>query len=208
MTNTGPPAGWYADPEHDSGTRWWDGSAWTDHRQIAGGQATPPAPPFPVEADGVAQTPVQGTGGLGQVPSDGTVLSQPENGIPWYRKNKLLIIGPIVLVAIIIIVAVAASSGGSGSNQSRAMESSILTNGQSQMQASASSAAPGATVVVNDARCIQTAGTQEYTCIVHYTVDYPSAGQQQRYLLNVAGTCDSNGNCQWHATGPGSPVGG
>lgn len=27
-----PPAGWYDDPE-GAGQRWWDGSAWTEHRQ-------------------------------------------------------------------------------------------------------------------------------------------------------------------------------
>jgi hypothetical protein len=29
---TAPPAGWYDDPHGDSGKRWWDGSAWTEHR--------------------------------------------------------------------------------------------------------------------------------------------------------------------------------
>ena len=30
---SGPPAGWYVDPESGEGQRWWDGSAWSEHRQ-------------------------------------------------------------------------------------------------------------------------------------------------------------------------------
>lgn len=30
---TAPPAGWYADPHGVGSTRWWDGTAWTDHVQ-------------------------------------------------------------------------------------------------------------------------------------------------------------------------------
>ena len=37
-----PPAGWYADPEDPSQQRYWDGSAWTDHR-VPGRPATDPA---------------------------------------------------------------------------------------------------------------------------------------------------------------------
>ncbi|WGX94525.1 DUF2510 domain-containing protein [Nocardioides sp. L-11A] len=30
--SAGPPPGWYDDPDGDAGKRWWDGSAWTEHR--------------------------------------------------------------------------------------------------------------------------------------------------------------------------------
>jgi hypothetical protein len=36
--NSGVPAGWYPDPAHGIGMRWWDGVAWTEH-------VSPPPPP-------------------------------------------------------------------------------------------------------------------------------------------------------------------
>jgi len=41
-----PPAGWYPDPEGGSGTRYWDGSAWTSHVSPAP-TTPPPAPGYP-----------------------------------------------------------------------------------------------------------------------------------------------------------------
>ncbi|MBC2866730.1 DUF2510 domain-containing protein [Streptomyces mexicanus] len=40
-----PPPGWYPDPSAPHLVRWWDGTAWTDHRRPA---ETPPEPPQPV----------------------------------------------------------------------------------------------------------------------------------------------------------------
>ena len=43
MTTT-PPGGWYQDPSGPPGLqRWWDGTTWTDHTQVA--MAPPPVPP-------------------------------------------------------------------------------------------------------------------------------------------------------------------
>ena len=40
-----PPPGWYADPAHQHGSRWWDGSRWTDHvRDLLPNDDPPPAP--------------------------------------------------------------------------------------------------------------------------------------------------------------------
>lgn len=38
-------AGWYVDPEHAGGLRYWDGASWTEHRAVA--QAAPAAPAAP-----------------------------------------------------------------------------------------------------------------------------------------------------------------
>jgi uncharacterized RDD family membrane protein YckC len=43
MTTT-PPGGWYSDPSGPPGLqRWWNGTAWTEHTQVA--MAPPPLPP-------------------------------------------------------------------------------------------------------------------------------------------------------------------
>jgi uncharacterized protein YxjI len=33
MSNSAPPAGWYADPSGQHALRWWDGNTWTEHTQ-------------------------------------------------------------------------------------------------------------------------------------------------------------------------------
>ncbi|MBC7267389.1 MAG: DUF2510 domain-containing protein [Streptomyces sp.] len=40
-----PPPGWYTDPSAPHLERWWDGTAWTDHRRAPGQQAATAAPP-------------------------------------------------------------------------------------------------------------------------------------------------------------------
>lgn len=36
-----PSAGWYADPERPGAGRYWDGTAWTEHRHVPGAQQAP-----------------------------------------------------------------------------------------------------------------------------------------------------------------------
>ncbi|MDG9693713.1 DUF2510 domain-containing protein [Streptomyces mutabilis] len=63
-----PPPGWYPDPSAPHQERWWDGSAWTEHRRVPGaaGYAAPQAPPpspLPPYAGGPGQRrPAGGTG--------------------------------------------------------------------------------------------------------------------------------------------------
>ncbi|CAL9614600.1 DUF2510 domain-containing protein [Streptomyces sp. Tu 3180] len=48
-----PPPGWYRDPHAPHLERWWDGTAWTEHRR-APGPAAGPVPPSPGGAGGRA----------------------------------------------------------------------------------------------------------------------------------------------------------
>ncbi|MFF2509979.1 DUF2510 domain-containing protein [Streptomyces sp. NPDC058086] len=43
-----PPPGWYRDPSYPLVERWWDGTAWTDHRRGPEAPQVPLAPPQPV----------------------------------------------------------------------------------------------------------------------------------------------------------------
>jgi hypothetical protein len=102
----------------------------------------------------------------------------------------------------------AVGCGSDNSDYSSTIQQNIMTAGQSQIQTNAAAELPGATIKLNDAKCVQTAGTQEYTCLAHYTVNDSAAGlSNQKYLLNITGTCDTSGTCQWHASGAGTPVG-
>ncbi|MFJ8718887.1 DUF2510 domain-containing protein [Streptomyces violaceus] len=40
-----PPPGWYPDPHGPHQERWWDGTAWTEHRRAPGATAGPVPPP-------------------------------------------------------------------------------------------------------------------------------------------------------------------
>ncbi len=58
-----PPPGWYADPAGLHGSRWWDGTTWTDHvRAEAPSDDPPPAPGAPEAAAGAAALPLSMSG--------------------------------------------------------------------------------------------------------------------------------------------------
>lgn len=88
MTNT--PAGWYPDSERPGQQRYWDGTAWTEHR-------APGAPSAP--------TPVGG-GGINGAPDDR----------PWFKKKRFII--PIVLVVLMVIGGIAGESESPSSTDS------------------------------------------------------------------------------------------
>lgn len=76
--------GWYDDPENASGQRYWDGQAWTPHRQQkpVAQQAAPPPPAPPQQA--AWQTP-----------------GYPPAGPPQRSSNPAVIIGVIVGVIVL-----------------------------------------------------------------------------------------------------------
>ncbi|MFF9625982.1 DUF2510 domain-containing protein [Streptomyces griseosporeus] len=59
-----PPPGWYRDPSAPHLERWWDGTAWTDHRR-APEAPVPPAPFAPYQAAGQPTAPTAPTAARG-----------------------------------------------------------------------------------------------------------------------------------------------
>jgi len=109
-------------------------------------------------------------------------------------------------VGLILSVFVLAACGGSNNpDRSSAIGQDIMTNGSQQMQAYISSVSPGSSISMDDANCVQTAGTEQYSCIAHYAVT-DSSGNTLRYEVNIDATCDSSGTCAWHTDGGGNLV--
>ena len=125
---------------------------------------------------------------------------------PWYRKKRYGLVAVIVAVAVIIGVANASKSTG---NESAALSASIMTTAPAQLEKTLQVVDPGSTAQISvlDASCIQTAGTQQYTCVAHFSAADPTTGETLKLMVQIAGTCDSQANCQWHATGPGQQIG-
>ena len=73
-------AGWYPDPENPNSQRWWDGSAWTEHTQVAESQA--------------GQPPVT-DGHLG--------AGQPKLASPWLRLAARIIDGLLTGVVVMVV---------------------------------------------------------------------------------------------------------
>jgi hypothetical protein len=55
VTTPPTPAGWYPDPDGSGGQRYWDGSAWTEHRAPATPEPAAPAAPAEPEVPGSEQ---------------------------------------------------------------------------------------------------------------------------------------------------------
>lgn len=78
------PAGWFPDPDQPGQARWWDGNAWTEHRQPAPPQAAPR----------LQHTPL---------------LQPARQGKPWWRATWA-----VSMAAFIVGLVIAAAASGSG----------------------------------------------------------------------------------------------
>jgi hypothetical protein len=180
-----PPAGWYPDPQNAQQQRYWDGSTWTGHTAASAAAVAPTgsAPlggaPLPIGAP----TWQAGAGGMaGAAPK------------AWYKRTWVLVVGAIVVILVVLGVIGSLVS----TDHSNAMEKAIKADGQTQLQAEVSKDLPGATVDVSKVDCVKTGGTQEYSCLVNFSVT--SNGTTQNFFQHVAGECDNDSKCLWHTT--------
>jgi len=79
-----PEAGWY--PDGQGATRWWDGTAWTEHVQPAEGVAPSAAEqvaaPAPAPVPTGAGTPDRGAGMVDRLRAEATAGAQPRDAHP------------------------------------------------------------------------------------------------------------------------------
>lgn len=92
MSNVNAPASWYADPDGNGGQRYWDGTAWTEHR-------APPPPPPPPPQSAQFYPPYAA---WGPPPWKGAQLGRPANG-PGSLADPGVRLGARLLDALILI---------------------------------------------------------------------------------------------------------
>jgi hypothetical protein len=96
-----PIAGWYPDPENPAAERWWDGTAWSDHRRAS--TVTPVAPPAPAApvAPAVPQY------GVAAPPPTAPAYPAPGYGAPAYvpaaPSNSLAVLGLILALGGLVV---------------------------------------------------------------------------------------------------------
>jgi hypothetical protein len=109
-------------------------------------------------------------------------------------------------VWLLVVIAMAGCGGGAGSSDySKAISHDILIEGTQRVQHVTNSVGGSGRAIINGARCIRTAGTQTYSCIVHYT--YENSEGTYRYEVPVSAVCERGGICRWHVNGSVTLVG-
>lgn len=103
-----PPPGWYRDPKHPHLERWWDGTAWTEHRR----EPALPGPPVP-QGPPAPQGPPMPPGP--PVPPGPTVPGRPPGGEASGRAKVIaLTTAGVVLLAAILTGALVLRDDGEG----------------------------------------------------------------------------------------------
>jgi hypothetical protein len=116
--------------------------------------------------------------------------------------RKGLLGGSLLLL---VVVAIAACGGGAGNHDySSAIVRSIQANGTRHIQRATNGLGRSGKATIDRARCVQMAGTERYSCIVHYS--YQNSEGTYQYEVNVSAICDGGGKCQWHLDGDGTLI--
>jgi hypothetical protein len=91
-----------------------------------------------------------------------------------------------------------------GHDYANALARSIRVNGAQRIERTTAGPGHAARATVDEARCVQRAHTQHYSCQVKYT--YHNSEGTYEYELRVSATCEPGGRCRWHAEGGGALV--
>ena len=107
--NEKAPAGWY--PSGDDGDlRWWDGTAWTEHRQPAPSTSAPPPEPEPVATQPPAAKPDE--------PDVGQPKKEPATLGEQWQENRAGCIAMIVIALVLFLVVGSCLAGGGDDTKS------------------------------------------------------------------------------------------
>jgi hypothetical protein len=194
-----PPAGWYADPSVPSTERWWDGTAWTEHRRPAapaGGQG----PAQPAGGFGPAQPQPPG---FGPVQPGGFGPPQPGYVIPGPRRGRAVALTAAAVVAVAAVVtSVVLASGGDDSDAgpSPTTHPPTVTTSAPTATDSPSSQATSAPIVDDDIDGLSFPVTKGWEK-AQYSVD-------DSVLLSTPGTydCPGEGSLCLHGVVASAPV--
>jgi hypothetical protein len=193
----GTPAGWYDDPEQPGQQRYWDGSAWTEHRAPGAETPAPPpaapaAPMAPTPPPAAAPTPPPAAAPTTPPPVAPPVGAPtgaplpPPSAPPATTSRKglwiaLSIIGVIVVLVIVAIVAVALL--GDSKNVTGTIEKNLPAEIQSNF------ASQGLDVTVSKADCNKVANDDgPFTTTCQLTISGLSAPVSAEIVGTVSGS--------------------
>jgi hypothetical protein len=129
----------------------------------------------------------------------GSIHDPPRAGL----DDVSLRVGFAAVIAVVALAGLVGCGAGSGTDNSQKIVNDIKVNGSNKLVAASSGAAGSAfslTATISDVTCAQSLnGTQNYTCIVHFTVG-SAIVQTTAYTANISGTCTDSGACQWQVT--------
>jgi hypothetical protein len=91
---------------------------------------------------------------------------------------------------------------GAWADNSQKIVNDIKVNGSDKLVVASgmpSDFANAFTATIADATCAQSGSSQNYSCVVHFTVT-SAIVQPTAVTANISATCDDAGTCKWHVT--------